>query len=65
MKNSEIKEMSTSDLVERLDAEVVSYDQMILNHLISPLDNPAQIKFLRRTIARMKSELRLRELINK
>jgi large subunit ribosomal protein L29 len=29
------------------------------------LDNPAQIKQLRRTIARMKTELRQRELNNK
>ena len=32
---------------------------------ISPLENPAQIKQLRRTIARMKTELRERELNNK
>ena len=65
MKIAEIKEMSTADLKERLEAEVVNYDQMILNHSISPLDNPAQIKQLRRTIARMKTELRQRELNNK
>ncbi|WP_300814525.1 50S ribosomal protein L29 [uncultured Bacteroides sp.] len=65
MKIAEIKEMSTADLKERLETEVVNYDQMILNHSISPLDNPAQIKQLRRTIARMKTELRQRELNNK
>ena len=60
--NSEIKEMTTNDLVERVEAEVANYNQMVLNHAISPLDNPAQIKQLRRTIARMKTELRQREL---
>lgn len=65
MKTSEIKEMPTSDLVERVEAEVANYNQVILNHSISPLDNPAQIKQLRRTIARMKTELRQRELNNK
>ena len=44
MKIAEIKEMSTADLVERVAAEVANYNQMILNHSISPLDNPAQIK---------------------
>ncbi|MEE0384826.1 MAG: uL29 family ribosomal protein, partial [Phocaeicola vulgatus] len=39
--------------------------QIVLNHSISPLDNPAQIKQLRSTIARMKAELRQRELNNK
>ena len=65
MKIAEIKEMTTNDLVERVEAEVANYSQMVLNHSISPLDNPAQIKQLRRTIARMKTELRQRELNNK
>jgi len=65
MKIAEIKEMSTNDLVERVEAEEVNYNHMILNHSISPLDNPGKIKQLRRTIARMKTELRERELNNK
>ena len=65
MKIAEIKEMSTSDLVERVEAEVVNYNQTVINHAISPLENLAQIKQLRRTIARMKTELRERELNNK
>ena len=47
MKIAEIKEMTTNDLVERVEAEVANYSQMVLNHSISPLDNPAQIKQLR------------------
>ena len=65
MKIAEVNEMSTTDLVERIEAEVANYNQMVLNHSISPLDNPAQIKQLRRTIARMKTVLRERELNNK
>lgn len=65
MKSAEIREMTTNDLVERVEAEMVNYNQLILNHSISPLDNPAKIKQLRRTIARMKTELRQRELNNK
>lgn len=65
MKIAEIREISTKELVERVATEVANYDQMVLNHSISPLDNPAQIKQLRRMIARMKSELRQRELNNK
>ena len=36
MKIAEIKEMTTSDLVERVEAEVANYSQMVLNHSISP-----------------------------
>ena len=65
MKIAEIREIGTNELVERIEAEVANYNQVVLNHSISPLDNPAQIKQLRRTIARMKTELRQRELNNK
>ena len=58
----EIREIATNELAERIEAEVANYNQMVLNHSISPLDNPAQIKKLRRTIARMKAELHQREL---
>ena len=64
MKIAEIREMSTNDLVERLQAEEANYQQLVLNHSISPLDNPSQIRQLRRTVARMKTELRQRELNN-
>jgi large subunit ribosomal protein L29 len=61
MKIAEIREIATNELAERIEAEVANYNQMVLNHSISPLDNPAQIKKLRRTIARMKAELHQRE----
>lgn len=62
MKIKEIKELSDNELQERLDAEVANYNQMRLNHAVSPLENPTQIKDTRRTIARMKTVLRQREL---
>ena len=62
MKIAEIREIATNELAERMQTEVANYNQMVLNHSISPLANPAQIKSLRRTIARMKAELRQREL---
>ncbi|MDR0939762.1 MAG: 50S ribosomal protein L29 [Mediterranea sp.] len=65
MKIAEIRELTTTDLVERVEAEVANYNQMLLNHSISPLESPAKIKELRRTIARMRTELRQRELNNK
>ena len=62
MKNVEIKELTTADLVEKINTEVGKYNQMKLNHAITPMENPAQIKAARRDIARMKTELRQREL---
>ena len=62
MKIAEIRELSTAELNERVEAEVTRYAQMKLNHAISPLENPEMLKQLRRDIARMKGELRSREL---
>ena len=62
MKIAEIKELSTAELQERVEADVTRYAQMKLNHAISPLENPEALKQLRREIARMKGELRSREL---
>ncbi len=62
MKIAEIREMSTADLAERIIAEQASYQQMLLNHAVSPLENSSQIKTARRNIARLKTVLRQREL---
>ena len=62
MKMAEIKELATNELVERIQTEEANYTQMLLNHSISPLENPAQIKVARRNIARLKTVLRQREL---
>jgi len=65
MKIAEIRELTTTELVERIDAEVASLDQKTIGHSLSPMDNPTQIKQQRRMIARMKTELRFREINNK
>ncbi|MBR3950933.1 MAG: 50S ribosomal protein L29 [Bacteroidaceae bacterium] len=65
MNKAEIKELSTKELNERLEAAVVALNQLEINHSVSPLDNPAKITQDRRMIARMKTELRSRELNNK
>ena len=62
MKIKEVRELETKDLVERIDAEVAKYNQMELNHAITPMENPSEIKATRRDIARMKTVLREREL---
>jgi large subunit ribosomal protein L29 len=65
MKTSEIKELSTSDLLERIDTERTMLVRMRLNHAITPLDNPQKVKDVKLTIARLLTELRTRELNKK
>ena len=65
MKKEEIKEMTTADLVERLAEMEKAYRQLVANHTVSAIDNPAHITKDRRMIARVKTELRARELAAK
>jgi large subunit ribosomal protein L29 len=65
MKSSEIKELSTSDLLERIDTERTMLVRMKLNHAITPLDNPQKVKNVKLTIARLLTELRTREINKK
>ena len=62
MKMNESKGLETKELAEKLETAVANYDQMKLNHAVTPMENPSQIKAARRDIARMKTELRQREL---
>ncbi|MDP3461765.1 MAG: 50S ribosomal protein L29 [Bacteroidales bacterium] len=62
MKQEVIKELSTADLKERLEEEGKQLVKLRLNHAVSPLENPNKIKAYRRTIARLKTELKKRQL---
>ena len=61
MKMSEIKELSTNELVERIETEKNTLVRMRLNHAVSPLDNPLKLNFARKDIARMMTELKKRQ----
>ena len=65
MKQEVIKEMSTSDLVERLEETRSQYVKLKINHAVSPLDNPNKLNAYRKTVARLMTELRKRELQEK
>jgi large subunit ribosomal protein L29 len=62
MKTAEVKELSTKELVERIEDEKGMLVKMKLNHHISPLDNPLKIRRTRRLIAQLNTELRSRKL---
>jgi len=62
MKIKEIKELTDNEILERMEADKDHLIRLKLNHSISPLDNPSQIKEARKTIARFNTELRQREL---
>jgi large subunit ribosomal protein L29 len=57
----EIKGLSTQELQEKLAAEKETLIRMKLNHSVSPMNDPSQLKAIRKNIARMNTELSLRE----
>ena len=62
MKQSEIKELATTELQEKYSETKKSYSDLKMAHAISPLENPVQLRSVRRTIARIATELTNREL---
>ena len=62
MKKTDLSQLSTSDLQEKVAEEKKALDKMTFGHAISPVENPLRINLARKTVARMMTELRKREL---
>ena len=62
MKTSEIKDLTTEEIREKIETEKAALTKMKMNHAVSPLENPMLIRTTRRNIARLMTELRKREL---
>ena len=64
MKTAEIKELTTKELIERIETERNFLARQKLNHAVSPLENPLKIRDTRKNIAKLITELNKREDIN-
>ncbi|MDN3705960.1 50S ribosomal protein L29 [Myroides ceti] len=62
MKQSEINNLSAAELQEKLSELKKTYAEVKSAHAISPIENPLQIRSLRRSIARVNTELSKKEL---
>ena len=61
MKQSEIKQLSVAELQEKHGETKKRYADLKIAHAISPLENPIQLRNVRRTVARLATELTNRE----
>ena len=61
MKQSEIQELSVADLQEKYTSLKKNYTDLKMAHAISPLENPLELRALRRTVARVATELTKRQ----
>ena len=62
MKQSEISSLSTAELQEKLSQLRKTYTDLKMAHAISPIQNPLQIRSVRRSVARLATEISKREL---
>ena len=62
MRNNEIRELSTKEIKDIVQDRKDQLMKMKLAHAVSPLDDPSKLKNTKRTVARLKTELRKREL---
>tara|TARA_B100000953_G_scaffold229149_1_gene190676 strand:+ start:51 stop:248 length:198 start_codon:yes stop_codon:yes gene_type:complete len=53
MKQSEIKILTIEDLNDKLEEYRQQLLNLKMNHAVSPIENPSNIKSVRRTIARI------------
>ena len=53
MKKSEIEKLSLEDLQDKLAVFKKQLSDLMMSHAVSPLENPLQIKTIRKTVARL------------
>lgn len=61
MKNSEILELSTEELVARIGEERVNLTKLKFAHAVSAIENPTRITKVRKEVARLTTELTKRK----
>jgi large subunit ribosomal protein L29 len=61
MKQQEITKLSVEDLKSRIADFSNQLTKMKLTHGVAPMENPIQIRMVRKTVARLKTELTKRE----
>ena len=58
----ELQDFSDSDLLSELKETEVQYQKQKFDHAVKGLDNPILLREIRRDIARLKTEIRKREV---
>ena len=62
MKNADIKALSIAELNEKIISEKEALQKLRFAHQVSSIENPMKISETRKVIARLKTELRAKEL---
>ncbi len=62
MKNNEIKALSAEELRDNIKTEQDKLIKLRFSHAVSPIENPTRIRTARKLVARLKTELRAKEM---
>lgn len=60
--NKSIQELTVDNLKARIQEDELRLKKLTFAHVITPLENPMSIRALRKDIARLKTELKKKEL---
>jgi len=60
--NRSIKDLNLTDLKAKIQEDELRMKKLEFAHAISPLENPMNIRSLRRDVARLKTELKKKEM---
>ena len=61
MKKQDLSKLSVEELVSQIVDTQKQLNNMKLTHTISPIENPIQLRFIRRNVARLNTELNSRK----
>lgn len=57
MKASDIRDLTVEDIQAKLVEEKANYEKLRINHKMAHIENPIQLRYMRKTIARLNTEL--------
>jgi large subunit ribosomal protein L29 len=61
MKNSEIKALNVAEIKDKISAETEALRKLRFAHQVSSIENPMRIQATRKLIARLNTELKVKE----
>ena len=63
-KGTELKDLTVVELQDKLQEERSSLTKLRFAHTVSPVESPVLLRNKRKTVARILTELRMRDLVN-
>lgn len=63
-KKQELKDLTPLELQDKLQTEQDALTKLRFNHAVSPVESPAQLRLTRKSVARILTEMRRREIAN-